>query len=87
MKTQIGPIYLILGLMAVATITIGAADSRTLPAHAKPDRLGRILSANARWDFVKILGIGCSSYHDPSAALLVDGEIVAAAEEERFTRR
>jgi carbamoyltransferase len=36
---------------------------------------------------VKILGIGCSSYHDPSAALLIDGEVVAAAEEERFTRR
>jgi len=35
---------------------------------------------------VKILGIGCSSFHDPSAALLVDGEVVAAAEEERFSR-
>ena len=30
MKTQIGPIYLILGLMAVATLSIGAADSRAL---------------------------------------------------------
>ena len=36
---------------------------------------------------MKILGIGCSSFHDPSAALLVDGEVVAAAEEERFTRQ
>ena len=36
---------------------------------------------------MKILGIGCSSFHDPSAALLVDGEVVAAAEEERFTRK
>ncbi len=35
---------------------------------------------------MKILGIGCSSFHDPSAALLVDGQLVAAAEEERFTR-
>jgi len=35
---------------------------------------------------MKILGIGCSSFHDPSAALVVDGEVVAAAEEERFTR-
>src|SRR3982751_136148 len=26
-------------------------------------------------------------YHDPAAALVVDGEIVAAAEEERFSRR
>jgi carbamoyltransferase len=35
---------------------------------------------------VKVLGIGCSSFHDPSAALLVDGKLIAAAEEERFTR-
>ncbi|MBX3468351.1 MAG: carbamoyltransferase [Planctomycetes bacterium] len=35
---------------------------------------------------MKILGIGCSSFHDPSAALIIDGELVAAAEEERFTR-
>ncbi len=26
-------------------------------------------------------------FHDPSAALVVDGQIVAAAEEERFSRR
>ena len=35
---------------------------------------------------MKILGIGCSSFHDPSAALVVDGVVVAAAEEERFIR-
>ncbi len=33
-----------------------------------------------------ILGLSGALNHDPSAALLVDGEIVAAAEEERFTR-
>lgn len=34
MKTQIGPVHLILGLMAVATLTIGAADTRTSgPTH------------------------------------------------------
>ena len=33
-----------------------------------------------------ILGISCY-YHDASAALLKDGKIVAAAEEERFTRK
>ncbi|HSU52625.1 MAG TPA: carbamoyltransferase N-terminal domain-containing protein, partial [Candidatus Dormibacteraeota bacterium] len=32
-----------------------------------------------------ILGIS-AFYHDSAAALLVDGEIVAAAQEERFTR-
>jgi len=34
----------------------------------------------------KILGISCY-YHDSAAALLHDGRIAAAAEEERFTRR
>lgn len=33
-----------------------------------------------------ILGISCF-YHDASACLLKDGEIIAAAEEERFTRK
>jgi len=33
-----------------------------------------------------ILGISCF-YHDASAALLKDGELVAAAQEERFTRK
>ena len=32
-----------------------------------------------------ILGIS-AFYHDSAAALVVDGEIVAAAQEERFTR-
>ncbi len=35
---------------------------------------------------MKILGLSGALNHDPSAALLVDGEIVAAAEEERFVR-
>ncbi|NEE02327.1 carbamoyltransferase family protein [Phytoactinopolyspora halotolerans] len=35
---------------------------------------------------MKVLGIN-AIFHDPAAALVVDGEIVAAAEEERFSRR
>ena len=35
---------------------------------------------------MKILGIS-AYYHDSAAALVVDGEIVAAAQEERYTRR
>jgi len=35
---------------------------------------------------VRVLGIN-AIYHDPSAALVVDGDVVAAAEEERFSRR
>ncbi|MEV4582836.1 carbamoyltransferase C-terminal domain-containing protein [Nonomuraea jabiensis] len=35
---------------------------------------------------MKFLGIN-AVFHDPAAALVVDGEVVAAAEEERFSRR
>jgi len=35
---------------------------------------------------VRILGIN-AIFHDPSAALVVDGQVVAAGEEERFSRR
>jgi carbamoyltransferase len=36
--------------------------------------------------FVRVLGIN-AIYHDPAAALVRDGTIIAAAEEERFSRR
>jgi len=35
---------------------------------------------------VSILGIS-AFYHDSAAALLVDGEVIAAVQEERFTRK
>jgi carbamoyltransferase len=35
---------------------------------------------------MRVLGLN-AIYHDPAAALVVDGEVVAAAEEERFNRR
>ncbi|HYF46841.1 MAG TPA: carbamoyltransferase N-terminal domain-containing protein, partial [Acidimicrobiales bacterium] len=35
---------------------------------------------------MNILGIS-AYYHDSAAALVVDGELVAAAQEERFTRK
>ena len=37
-------------------------------------------------DMTAILGIS-AFYHDSAAALIVDGQIVAAAQEERFTRK
>ena len=40
----------------------------------------------AIWWHMKILGIS-ALYHDSAAALLIDGEIIAAAQEERFTRK
>ena len=35
---------------------------------------------------MKIVGISCH-YHDAGAALLVDGQLIACAQEERFTRK
>ncbi|HET8681147.1 MAG TPA: carbamoyltransferase N-terminal domain-containing protein [Micromonosporaceae bacterium] len=35
---------------------------------------------------MRVLGIN-AVFHDPAAALVVDGQVVAAAEEERFSRR
>jgi carbamoyltransferase len=34
---------------------------------------------------MKILGISCF-YHDSAATIIIDNEIVAAVQEERFTR-
>lgn len=34
---------------------------------------------------MRVLGLSCD-YHDAAAALVIDGDVVAAAEEERFTR-
>jgi carbamoyltransferase len=46
------------------------------------------LRLGGRWNprLVIVLGVN-AVFHDPAAALVIDGEIVAAAEEERFTRR
>jgi carbamoyltransferase len=33
-----------------------------------------------------VLGLGGSVGHDPAAALVIDGHVIAAAEEERFLR-
>jgi len=35
---------------------------------------------------MKLLGISCF-YHDSAACLVEDGRVVAAAQEERFTRK
>lgn len=45
----------------------------------------RLLSTHCS-DFMKILGFS-AYYHDSAACLVIDGEIVAAAQEERFTRK
>ncbi len=45
---------------------------------------GAIDAAHSRGDGI-VLGVSCD-YHDAAAALVVDGAVVAAAEEERFSR-
>src|SRR5205823_2469434 len=66
-------------------------ELRLAPAHRALE-ISRCLSARiprrglARSPHpLKILGLS-AFYHDSAAALLVDGRIVAAAQEERFTR-
>jgi carbamoyltransferase len=49
-------------------------------------RVTRERNASQGVELATVLGIN-AVFHDPAAAIVVDGEIVAAAEEERFTRR
>jgi carbamoyltransferase len=55
-------------------------EAASAPATFAGERL------SARSGGVRILGVN-AVFHDPAAALVVDGEVVAAAEEERFSRR
>jgi carbamoyltransferase len=65
-----------------------AVAAETDPSFAPPDgrvrRLNRVRTR--RVGLANVLGIN-AVFHDPAAALVVEGEIVAAAEEERFSRR
>ena len=57
--------------------------------HSVHHRIGRFfrLDFSPQVAFITaILGIS-AFYHDSAAALVIDGEIVAAAQEERFTRK
>ena len=61
---------------------------RRLPAFAGGRVHGRIAADYLRTtsgEHMRVLGIN-AIFHDPAAALIVDGRIVAAAEEERFSR-
>ena len=42
--------------------------------------------SESRFSMARVLGVN-AVFHDPAAALVVDGQTVAAAEEERFSRR
>src|SRR3954447_25653909 len=69
----------------------GSGRRGTAPAHdhgpprLRPVGVGRRHSGEGGRP-VKVLGIN-ALFHDPAAALVIDGETVAAAEEERFSRR
>jgi carbamoyltransferase len=59
------------------------------PFHVPGEkRFEKCFDPPAGWNGLpmKVLGVN-AVFHDPAAALVIDGEIVAAAEEERFTRR
>ncbi|MFI7434777.1 carbamoyltransferase [Micromonospora haikouensis] len=47
---------------------------------------GVVPQAQGRRRSMRVLGIN-AIFHDPAAALVIDGRVVAAAEEERFSRR
>src|SRR5262245_34177603 len=64
-----------------STATIGPARYRSSPMNDR--QCGR--NCAARGSPMNILGIN-STYHETAAAVLVDGVLVAAAEEERFNR-
>src|SRR5882672_6820553 len=49
-------------------------------------RHGRCARARTAAGLMNVLGVSCY-FHDAAAALLRDGVLVAAAEEERFTRK
>ena len=59
---------------------------RCCAAAGKYLQLLRFLCPEASGTMTTILGIS-AYYHDSAAALVVDGKIVAAAQEERFTRK
>jgi len=65
--------------------TYDAWPRRSAPvAHHLRGRVGTVSSRTLTHDYV--LGIS-AFYHDSAACLVHDGKIVAAAQEERFTRK
>jgi len=85
------------GLPAVQVEVAGSkgTDVGIDPKGAKPRRpssetrrigVGEASCSAWRNDVTNILGIS-AYYHDSAACLIRDGEIIAAAQEERFTRK
>jgi len=67
------------------------ADNSISKSNHRGQSAGRLLpvgrhAVNLHANMTAILGIS-AFYHDSAAAILVDGQIAAAAQEERFTRK
>src|SRR5882724_11413842 len=61
---------------------------RVPPPPPRPSPIkgeGKASPAESSWEMTYILGIS-AFYHDSAASLVRDGEIIAAVQEERFTR-
>src|SRR5712671_6066208 len=63
-----------------------AIPDRRQPASRRDPGQGSSLIRTSSRTMTAILGIS-AFYHDSAAALVVDGDIIAAAQEERFTRK
>src|SRR5438552_7455374 len=66
----------------MSALPLRIVDLRRRWSHCQDVRVG----ARLRRSMTAILGVS-AFYHDAAAALVVDGNIVAAAQEERFTRK
>jgi carbamoyltransferase len=74
----------VIGRVAIGLTSV--ARSRQMMAHGDPRRRPAVLAGVATERPMKVLGFNCNVFNS-AAALVVDGQLVAAAQEERFTRR
>src|SRR6516164_11380855 len=74
-----------LSVFACACLRIRCAPRNARQVGSLARRNSRTCPGRIGSDLMNILGVSCY-YHDAAAALLRDGQLVAAAEEERFSR-
>ena len=94
MRVEDDRIVVLFDEVGYKTLALAAVTEQRPAADARPPAESRDrdqqepepASGPRRSARVKVLGIN-AIYHDPAAALVVDGKVVAAAEEERFSRR
>src|SRR6516162_4614971 len=74
-----------LSVFACACLRIRCAPRNARQVGSLARRNSRTCPGRIGSDLMNILGVSCY-YHDAAAALLRDGQLIAAAEEERFSR-